>query len=909
VIDSALEIGFDTYLPQPGFNARMAKLTFVLEDGQEIEVPLVERVTLGRADDNDVVVDDDRISKRHAELVLNADGSVQVFDSNSTAGTFVNGERVRSQTIRHGDRLAFGPLAAILDLEDHGANGNGSTPSAAADTRAQAIGSPVKAGRIGSRKKNRGTKKDFPSDAQTALPADEMLARQRAAAARAAAEKEQMQAEVESLKKKQTEHQEAISKLQAERDRLQKEVELLTQRQTEQREAAAGLETEKARLQAELDTARREWLDWQAQSEKERSMHNARVESLRTEEERLVPVQAAVKEAEMAHAAWIQSIMTLSAQHEEKTAALMQLTARHGEKTADLQQLVDDENSTRQELKVLATQREQTLAHLKQMREEQAHDETVLDGLRRQIAELEAHSRHCKEIADVRDDQLSVAEKKLDQLAQSRAQIEAHIQELAGTEEKLVQTLGRCREAEANHATLTADLAALEVKRQHAEKTAGELESRVAALEETRQQASAAADKAQEARQQAETSLLSVQKELATHEKDLASRSAELTDETRRLKETQAHHAEIEKQCQELAGTEQKLTGVKQRLADAEQKLGEVKASITTEEAQIVSLKSSIKDLEGLEVSAKGRIDVLHAREKDLRAELSRLATSERSERARFEEVRQLAAEAGKEHAAQEKQLASDLEAKRKELAELSSRLTPLRDWKEAMDLLYARLATLPQDSPEARDLWREIEKEKTGLHDLITAARSQALASPADQARSHPAAPAGPAAPTKPDRLTGSIPVSGRMGSGTAQETTLRARLNHLRESVQREEAHLEHLRLERARHDIHPRSSPAADAMMREQERQLEAKIRRDEEHYTSVQRKLELAGTEEEKRRERVAELERKLAELRSDITEAERHRSDLRQQADLAHTELKNYEAAIDRMTKKQPGDAL
>ncbi|MDZ4403014.1 FHA domain-containing protein [Prosthecobacter sp.] len=96
----------------------MAKLTFVLEDGQEVVVPLTERITIGRAEDNDVVVDDERISMQHAELLQNADGSIQVFDLKSGAGTFVNGERKLSCTLLHGDNLAFGPLTARLDLED-----------------------------------------------------------------------------------------------------------------------------------------------------------------------------------------------------------------------------------------------------------------------------------------------------------------------------------------------------------------------------------------------------------------------------------------------------------------------------------------------------------------------------------------------------------------------------------------------------------------------------------------------------------------------------------------------------------------------------------------------------------------------------------------------------------------------
>lgn len=152
----------------------MAKLTFVLEDGQEIEVSLAERITLGRGEDNDVVVDDDRVSKHHAELVRNADGSVQVFDTNSTAGTFVNGERLRSHTIRHGDRLVFGPLTAVLDLDENATNGK----TTATENGARAAnGKPVKAGKIGTRKKDRTTKKDSGSDSKTALPPEEILAR------------------------------------------------------------------------------------------------------------------------------------------------------------------------------------------------------------------------------------------------------------------------------------------------------------------------------------------------------------------------------------------------------------------------------------------------------------------------------------------------------------------------------------------------------------------------------------------------------------------------------------------------------------------------------------------------------------------------------------------------------------
>ena len=101
----------------------MVTLNFVLEDGREVVVPLSGLVTLGRDDDNDVIIDDERVSRHHAELSLLPDGRVELTDLGSTGGTFVNGRPVRKQVAKAGDRLAFGPLAAsIIAIEDQPAS-------------------------------------------------------------------------------------------------------------------------------------------------------------------------------------------------------------------------------------------------------------------------------------------------------------------------------------------------------------------------------------------------------------------------------------------------------------------------------------------------------------------------------------------------------------------------------------------------------------------------------------------------------------------------------------------------------------------------------------------------------------------------------------------------------------------
>jgi pSer/pThr/pTyr-binding forkhead associated (FHA) protein len=67
--------------------------------------------TVGRALDNDIVIESGDISRHHARLEL-ADDQIRLVDLNSTNGTRVNGKSVRSQSIRAGDEVAFGTLTA-----------------------------------------------------------------------------------------------------------------------------------------------------------------------------------------------------------------------------------------------------------------------------------------------------------------------------------------------------------------------------------------------------------------------------------------------------------------------------------------------------------------------------------------------------------------------------------------------------------------------------------------------------------------------------------------------------------------------------------------------------------------------------------------------------------------------------
>ena len=76
--------------------------------GTERDVEILRTpFTLGRQSDNDVVLLDNRISRRHASI--NRDGDeYTLVDDGSRHGTFVNGERVTTYTLRSGDQINLG---------------------------------------------------------------------------------------------------------------------------------------------------------------------------------------------------------------------------------------------------------------------------------------------------------------------------------------------------------------------------------------------------------------------------------------------------------------------------------------------------------------------------------------------------------------------------------------------------------------------------------------------------------------------------------------------------------------------------------------------------------------------------------------------------------------------------------
>lgn len=70
-------------------------------------------ISIGRSPDNDIALDDRRISRRHADL-SQIEGRWVVHDLGSTNGTAVNGRIVRQAPLRDGDRVSLGGFEVVF---------------------------------------------------------------------------------------------------------------------------------------------------------------------------------------------------------------------------------------------------------------------------------------------------------------------------------------------------------------------------------------------------------------------------------------------------------------------------------------------------------------------------------------------------------------------------------------------------------------------------------------------------------------------------------------------------------------------------------------------------------------------------------------------------------------------------
>jgi pSer/pThr/pTyr-binding forkhead associated (FHA) protein len=91
---------------------RIPEDAFVIVDGIKV-IPLTQPlIRIGRRLENNLVLDDPRVSRTHAELRA-INGRYVLFDLDSTGGTFVNGLKITQSVVYPGDVISLGGVNLV----------------------------------------------------------------------------------------------------------------------------------------------------------------------------------------------------------------------------------------------------------------------------------------------------------------------------------------------------------------------------------------------------------------------------------------------------------------------------------------------------------------------------------------------------------------------------------------------------------------------------------------------------------------------------------------------------------------------------------------------------------------------------------------------------------------------------
>jgi phosphoserine phosphatase RsbU/P len=113
-------------------------LTFSDSSGEHCFALEGELASIGRSSDQDLVLPDSFVSRRHA-LIRRVEGGFEVVDQGSSHGTYRNGVRIDRAPLHSGDTLQFGSLSAAKFVFEDDLGESGSSGSSLADNLVSAL--------------------------------------------------------------------------------------------------------------------------------------------------------------------------------------------------------------------------------------------------------------------------------------------------------------------------------------------------------------------------------------------------------------------------------------------------------------------------------------------------------------------------------------------------------------------------------------------------------------------------------------------------------------------------------------------------------------------------------------------------------------------------------------------------
>lgn len=753
----------------------MATLIFHLEDEREIVVPLLETVTLGSSDGNDVLVDDSSISPLHAEIALSATGSFVVRDLDSGSGTFVNGRRVKSCPLCEGDEVRFGQLRGkfLLDEKDRASLVQRvseererrkeleqfDTEYAASLSKHQTLLAVIQG--LGDEEMNRMGNLD---DLQRAVNRAEAGLASVAAKEKAALEALQKhEAEQEELQK-------AIATLTAERkDLAAKHQQCLAEEKKKQENLTKQGDKKRASLEAELEqlTTKQQAAQLKLDSTKEEltrteaalNERNATLASHRAAitaaEKQLKEIEQAIaggrktqeeaaqaKEQAVQESAQVTSALKELEQQRQKAGEdLEKLIRQHAKQTATftaletsvkdmtqrqahgVQALRERERSLRELLKSIEAQR----AEQARVQEETRHLEEQRDAIQSGIEALNNHTAELHEyIAGLdaqvheRQDHISDLDHRIHQLESDRDAVQSRVKTLTGIEGELLRAQAELKQARQDHASLMAMVAERDERQRELDATIARIEE----LTQGRRQAEEDLAAARTALRDFHESATLEQQRMSTQtealRKEGAAEREKLAGITRQLQETATRHEGLLKLNRELDGVDDQLRKTQAELRSAQHEQSEVKKRIAALEKESDKARANLESLNGQVKSVTTTLEKHRAEEEAINRELDKLEDEQAQEKKRLESLRHQLTEEEKKAASERAALVAEFEKRRKDILIQDDQYHQIVALREEIDALYARIQATGTDPAAAFAAWKEAQKKKEELTGIL---------------------------------------------------------------------------------------------------------------------------------------------------------------------------------------------
>jgi hypothetical protein len=98
-------------------DVKLPKNAFFIVDGVKVFPLNKSIINIGRRMDNQLVIDDPRVSRNHSQLRA-IKGRFVIFDLNSTGGTFVNGQRTSQSVLYPGDVVSLAGVPLVFGQDN-----------------------------------------------------------------------------------------------------------------------------------------------------------------------------------------------------------------------------------------------------------------------------------------------------------------------------------------------------------------------------------------------------------------------------------------------------------------------------------------------------------------------------------------------------------------------------------------------------------------------------------------------------------------------------------------------------------------------------------------------------------------------------------------------------------------------